>query len=283
MDSIALFTDISLNPKLGRGVGAYLALPSSFLELSTDRLHGPAMAERLRVRRFEATTSTTLEVRTVLWALEECRREFRGPRTGKLILYSDSQCIDGLLQRRRRLEATGFLSKGTGRLLANAVLYRTFFALHDELEFEVIKVPGHTRSRSQKAVHRVFSLVDRKARKELKLWMAEREALILAGDSADGPDNENWCVYLLKCRNEQLYTGITNDLEKRLKEHERGKGSKFVRSQRPFELVKTIPCRNAGAARRLECHLKRLKREKKLEILGIEMESLKKGPPTGKK
>ncbi len=87
--------------------------------------------------------------------------------------------------------------------------------------------------------------------------------------------NKKWCVYVLKCRNDYLYIGITNDIDKRLKEHERGSGSKFVRSQRPFELVKTIPCQNASEARCLEIKLKRLKRNKKIEILGLDIGSIR--------
>jgi len=42
--------------------------------------------------------------------------------------------------------------------------------------------------------------------------------------------NNNWYVYVLKCRNNYLYVGVTNNLERRLKEHEKGTGSKFVRA-----------------------------------------------------
>ena len=98
---------------------------------------------------------------------------------------------------------------------------------------------------------------------------------ILTGDA--------WCVYVLRCRNNFLYIGITNNLDKRLGEHERGTGSKFVRSRRPFELIKTIPCKTAGEARRLEYSLKRLKRGKKIEALGLEVGSIseKTAPSTG--
>lgn len=78
-----------------------------------------------------------------------------------------------------------------------------------------------------------------------------------------------WCVYILKCRNNALYTGITNNLERRLKEHEQGRGSKFVRSWRPFDLVKIIPCENTNEARRLEHALKKLTRREKIETLGL--------------
>ena len=80
---------------------------------------------------------------------------------------------------------------------------------------------------------------------------------------------KSWCVYVLKCSNNYLYIGITNDLEKRLQEHSNGTGSKFVRSWRPFELAKVIPCKDGKEARSLEYKLKKLKRDRKIEILGL--------------
>ena len=82
-------------------------------------------------------------------------------------------------------------------------------------------------------------------------------------------NSKSWCVYVLRCSNNSFYIGITNNLEKRIEQHTLGNGSKFVRSWRPFELVKTIPCRNAGEARRLEYDLKRLTRKKKREVLEL--------------
>lgn len=84
--------------------------------------------------------------------------------------------------------------------------------------------------------------------------------------------DDNWCVYMLRCRNNYLYTGMTNNIDRRLKAHEQGKGSKFVRSWRPFELVRTIPCKNAGEARKLEHDLKKLTRRKKIDILELPVE-----------
>ena len=84
-------------------------------------------------------------------------------------------------------------------------------------------------------------------------------------------NSKPWCVYVLRCRNNSFYIGITNNLEKRLEQHTLGTGSKFVRSWRPFELVKTIPCSDSGEARRLEYDLKRLTRKKKIEVLELRM------------
>ncbi|MEW6599648.1 MAG: GIY-YIG nuclease family protein [Nitrospirota bacterium] len=86
-------------------------------------------------------------------------------------------------------------------------------------------------------------------------------------------NNKQWCVYVLKCRDNSLYIGLTNNIDKRLKEHDRGTGSKFVRSKRPFELLKTIPCNDAKQARSLEYSLKKLKRSEKIKALSLETET----------
>jgi predicted GIY-YIG superfamily endonuclease len=265
LNDIALFTDVSLNPELKLGVGAYVAVPGSFLQASFRTIERSEVADRLKVRRFEGTSSTKLEVQTVLWALEEYRTS-KVPEHGKLRLYTDSQCVSGLLKRRLPLSAGGFLSKRTDRPLRNAPLYRAFYEFHDELGFEVIKVEGHSASRLHDTAHRIFSFVDKEVRKALKLWMDEFSQVPI--DTAHKTDGD-WCVYVLKCLNNSLYIGLTNNLERRLKEHERGRGSKFVRSWRPFELVKTISCKDAGEARRLEYYLKGLTRRKKIEVLDL--------------
>jgi len=82
-------------------------------------------------------------------------------------------------------------------------------------------------------------------------------------------NNNGWCVYVLKCRKNYLYIGITNDLDARMMAHANGTGSKFVRAFRPFELVKVLSCKDDKEARSLEYRLKKLKRDKKLTVLGI--------------
>jgi ribonuclease HI len=266
MKDLALFTDVSVNPALKLGVGACLVLPAIFLDVPFPEIEKREITGRIALRRFEATSSTKLELETVLWALEGHRK--RSNRN--LNLYTDSQCISGLLKRKPRLLGRDFLSRTTNLPLRNAHLYRRFYALHDELVFKVIQLDGHSKTRVRDTAHRIFSIVDREARRALKLWMKElRENRPDAGYKTKGGE---WCVYVLNCRNGSLYTGITNDLAQRLKQHECGKGSKYVRSWRPFELVKTISCKDAGEARRLEYDLKRLTRKEKIEALDLGIE-----------
>jgi len=87
-------------------------------------------------------------------------------------------------------------------------------------------------------------------------------------------NSDTWCVYVLKCRNNYLYIGSTNNLKRRLREHERGVGSKFVRDRRPFELLRVISCKSRKEARRLEFRLKKLKRDRKVEVLDLNVEAV---------
>ncbi|MGA2107042.1 MAG: GIY-YIG nuclease family protein [Syntrophorhabdales bacterium] len=82
--------------------------------------------------------------------------------------------------------------------------------------------------------------------------------------------NEAWCVYVLRCRDNSYYIGSTNNLERRLSEHRRGTGSKYVKSRRPFDLARVVPCQTGPEARHVESRLKVLKRKGKEELLQIE-------------
>ena len=75
-------------------------------------------------------------------------------------------------------------------------------------------------------------------------------------------------VYMLRCRDGSLYTGWTNDLEKRLKAHNSGTASKYTRTRLPAELVYFEEWESKEAAMSREWHIKRLTREEKLKLIG---------------
>lgn len=77
-----------------------------------------------------------------------------------------------------------------------------------------------------------------------------------------------WTVYVLRCRDGSLYTGITNDLPKRLKVHAAGKASKYTRSRLPVQLAYQESRRSQSAALKREAAIKRLPRRAKLELVG---------------
>jgi len=164
----ALFIDGSVNPQRRIGIGAVLRMPLPALEIAARRIEAGQIARATQCHRFEDTSSTQLEIQTALRALEE-----HGPFSEPPVLFTDSQCVAGLLRRRERLESADYLSVRTGRPVNHAGLYRRFFELWDEIGFSVRKVSGHSDYRYQDAVHRVFHYVDREARRRLKQWLRQ--------------------------------------------------------------------------------------------------------------
>ncbi len=79
--------------------------------------------------------------------------------------------------------------------------------------------------------------------------------------------SELYYVYILRCSDGSLYTGYTQDLEKRLEQHHQGIGSKFVRSRRPVELVYQEEHTSRGRAMCREREIKKLSRREKEELV----------------
>lgn len=78
---------------------------------------------------------------------------------------------------------------------------------------------------------------------------------------------QQWYVYILKCADDTLYTGITNNLQKRIQQHNEGKGAKYTRGRGPVALVKSFACNSKGEALKLEYHIKQLSKEEKLSYV----------------
>ena len=76
-----------------------------------------------------------------------------------------------------------------------------------------------------------------------------------------------WKLYILRCSDGSLYTGITTDLEKRIAAHSAGKGAKYTRGRGPLELVYVEDCGDHSAALKRELDIKGLPREEKLKII----------------
>ena len=156
MDELILFMDGSVNTQLNIGYGAYLVVSERGLLLDSLRT-------RVKVRRFEHTSSTKLELQTLLWAL--CEIQASGI---KVIVYTDSQNIMGLQGRRDRFEKNGYRSK-KNRRLKNYELYQEFYRMTDQLDCEFVKVRGHQVSTQKDDMDRIFTLVDKASRNALRI------------------------------------------------------------------------------------------------------------------
>lgn len=76
-----------------------------------------------------------------------------------------------------------------------------------------------------------------------------------------------WCVYILRCADDTLYTGITTDLERRLQTHAAGRGARYTRARLPVELLYSEGAASRSAATRRELEIKRLPRRVKLGLI----------------
>jgi ribonuclease HI len=154
-----LFTDGSVNTKSKVGYGACLLL---------DETSGPitSLKNKVKTKRFDATSSTRLELQTLLWALNELPA-LRRAKEIELTVYTDSQNIIGLPARRERLERDNYFSR-TKKRLKNYELYQEFYLLMDSVQCKLVKVKGHPPSNERDHITERFSLVDQGARQALR-------------------------------------------------------------------------------------------------------------------
>ena len=80
------------------------------------------------------------------------------------------------------------------------------------------------------------------------------------------PSN-NWRVYIIRCRDNSLYTGITTDLERRFTQHASGCGARYFRGHEPVEVVYHESGHNRSSASRREAAIKKLKTEDKWRLV----------------
>lgn len=164
VDKIFLFTDGSVNTTSKTGYGAYLAV--------TDTLaSAKSLSEQVKIRRFDNTSSTRLELETTIWALGEVKDS-----ADRIIVYTDSQNIVALRGRREKLEKNKFQS-GKGKPLKNSDLYIQFYKMTDSLNCEFIKVQGHVASHKKDGIDRFFTLVDRESRRALRKYNQAAEPM----------------------------------------------------------------------------------------------------------
>lgn len=78
-----------------------------------------------------------------------------------------------------------------------------------------------------------------------------------------------YTVYMLLCEDGSLYTGITNDLEKRFAMHQAGKASRYTRAHKVKKIVYTQRCRTKGRALKREWEIKQLPRSEKLVLCNL--------------
>lgn len=155
-NEIYLFTDGSVNPQSKIGFGAFLIVE--------DIAISPDEAKKLvKLKQFEDTSSTKLELQILLYTLTKLEKIKK-----RVIVYTDSQNIIGLPDRRLRFEENKYISNN-GRLIDNHELYKEFYRITGLLNCHIVKVKGHKNSSLKNKIDLLFTLVDRAARNGLRV------------------------------------------------------------------------------------------------------------------
>jgi putative endonuclease len=76
-----------------------------------------------------------------------------------------------------------------------------------------------------------------------------------------------WYLYLIHCGDGSIYTGVSTDVPRRLAEHQSGRGARYLRGRGPLLLVKKIRIGAKSDAFKLECRVKRMRRDKKVKLI----------------
>ena len=155
MKKIKLFVDSSVNSQAKVGFGAFLEV---FDDLSIDNLK-----KNIKIKRFDDTSSTKLELQSLLWALDEI--EILADT--KIEVYTDCQNIVGLQNRKEKLQSNDYKSS-TGKTINNYELYKLFFKKIEKLNIDFIKIKGHKRNSLKDELDTIFNLVDKASRSALR-------------------------------------------------------------------------------------------------------------------
>ena len=158
MNNVILFTDGSVDTKTHIGFGAYLAIEN--VEIPAIEL-----IAKVKTKQFDNTSSTLLEMQTLLWAIDDGISSNRN--IIKLIIYTDSQNILGLLTRRKTLEQRDYYAN-SGKRLKNATMYQQFYKVIDRYDCHIIKVAGHKPLHAKNDIDKIFTLVDKASRLALR-------------------------------------------------------------------------------------------------------------------
>ncbi|MGE0052490.1 MAG: ribonuclease HI, partial [Arcobacter sp.] len=113
-------------------------------------------------KKFENTSSTKLELQTLLWALAEIKN-----KNSLIEIYTDCQNIINLKDRREKLEKNEYKSS-KDKLINNHELYKLFFEKSDKLDLVFIKVKGHKKNSLKDEIDTIFNLVDKASRNALR-------------------------------------------------------------------------------------------------------------------
>ncbi|MFA5453853.1 MAG: RNase H family protein [Sulfurimonas sp.] len=155
--TLFLFTDASVDPQTKIGYGAYLLIPEFSLEAPISK-----HKKSIKTKKFKDTTSSKLELETLLWALGKIPT-----KKCKIIVYTDCQNIISLKAREERIVKNNYMTR-KNTLIGNHELYKKFYNITDRYECDFIKVKGHKKTEDKDMVDTFFTLVDKASREALR-------------------------------------------------------------------------------------------------------------------
>ena len=154
---IKLFIDGSVNPQSKIGFAAYLLV-------NNKKINSEELVKNIKLKKFENTSSTKLELDALLWALNEIKYIHN-----EVQVFTDCQNILGLKKRRKKFEQNNYKTS-KNILISNHMLYKKFYIITDSMNCEFIKVKGHKLKSSKDEFDKIFSLVDKASRNALRCW-----------------------------------------------------------------------------------------------------------------
>lgn len=160
--TIRLFTDSSVNPQSKIGFASYLKIEDLNKDLKI-------LKDRVKTKKFENSSSTKLELQTLLWALDEIFYENK-EIDFSIEIYTDCQNIISLSNREDRLKTNNYYSLN-GKLIKNHDLYKEFFDKKERLNLTFIKVKGHKKKSLKDEIDDIFNLVDKASRNALREYL----------------------------------------------------------------------------------------------------------------
>lgn len=152
--TVKLFCDGSVNPQEKIGFGAYFILyENSDIEY---------LKQNIKIKKFDNTSSTRLELEVLLWALED-----ESLQDKNITIYTDCQNILTLKHRQEKLQSRNYYSS-SNKLFKNHDLYKQFYKKIEKVSCSFIKIKGHQSSFKKEKLDILFSLVDKASRNELR-------------------------------------------------------------------------------------------------------------------
>ena len=91
----------------------------------------------------------------------------------------------------------------------------------------------------------------------------------MTGDTGANAEASGWCVYIVRCADNTLYTGVTVDIDARLAAHNAGAGARYTRARLPVDLVYREPATDRAAAQRREWQIKQMTAVAKRRLISV--------------